>query len=93
MLQDSKAGITGTVLEVFDPMDESKSKIIIKQEPKRRKRDYVCPTCKVDQVTDVAFHQHLKIHPLECLTCGKCFFRRANLALHIKTHLGIKNYK
>ncbi|CAG9787444.1 unnamed protein product [Diatraea saccharalis] len=94
---DSKESIATTMLQVYDAMSEAKPKIegeIIKQEPKqRRRRDYVCPTCKVDQLTDAAFHAHLKIHPLECLTCGKCFFRRANLALHIKTHLGIKNFK
>lgn len=76
---------------------ESKPKIevdrIIKQETKRRRRDYTCSTCKVDQLNEAAYQAHLKIHPLECLTCGKCFYRRANLALHLKTHLGIKNFK
>ncbi|KAM3956282.1 LOW QUALITY PROTEIN: uncharacterized protein ACR2FA_009731 [Aphomia sociella] len=92
---NSKESITTTILQVYDVMNESKPKIegLIKQETKRRRKDYVCPTCKVDQLNDAAFHAHLKIHPLECLTCGKCFFKRANLALHMKTHLGIKNYK
>lgn len=96
---DSKDSISSTILQVYESIqvEEAKPKIevdrLIKQEVKRRRKDYVCPTCKEDQVTDAAFHAHLKIHPLECLTCGKCFFRRANLALHIKTHLGIKNYK
>ncbi|XP_037867730.1 uncharacterized protein LOC101744027 [Bombyx mori] len=91
---DSKASITTTILQSYD-MEDSKPKIegLIKQETKRRRKDFVCSTCKVDQLTDAAFHAHLKIHPLECMTCGKCFYRRANLALHIKTHLGIKNYK
>ncbi|XP_053605284.1 uncharacterized protein LOC128672272 [Plodia interpunctella] len=92
---DSKKSIATTILQVYDVMNEAKPKIeaLVKQETKRRRKDYVCPTCKEDQITDAAFHAHLKIHPLECLTCGKCFFRRANLALHMKTHLGIKNYK
>nr|XP_021195584.2 uncharacterized protein LOC110380051 [Helicoverpa armigera] len=96
---DSKDSISSTILQVYESIqvEEAKPKIevdrLIKQEVKRRRKDYVCPTCKEDQLTDAAFHAHLKIHPLECLTCGKCFFRRANLALHIKTHLGIKNYK
>ncbi|KAJ0177610.1 hypothetical protein K1T71_006483 [Dendrolimus kikuchii] len=92
---DSKESITSTILQVYDTIEEAKPKLetLIKQEPKRRRNDYVCPTCKVDQMTNAAFHAHLKIHPLECLTCGKCFFKRANLALHMKTHLGIKNYK
>ncbi|XP_041968022.1 uncharacterized protein LOC121725233 [Aricia agestis] len=95
MVLESKRAITTTILQAYDVLGEAKPKIegLIKQEKKRKRRDYVCPTCKEDQGTDAAFHAHLKIHPLECLTCGKCFFRRANLALHIKTHLGIKNYK
>ncbi|XP_072929397.1 uncharacterized protein [Epargyreus clarus] len=94
-LGDSKPDLASTMLQVYDAMNESKPAIegLIKQETKRRRRDYVCPTCKVDQLSDAAFHAHLKIHPLECMTCGKCFFKRANLALHMKTHLGIKNYK
>ncbi|XP_035440592.2 uncharacterized protein LOC118269555 isoform X2 [Spodoptera frugiperda] len=96
---DSKDSISSSILQVYEniQVEEAKPKIevdrLIKQEVKRKRKDYVCPTCKVDQVTETLFHEHLKIHPLECLTCGKCFFRRANLALHIKTHLGIKNYK
>ncbi|KAJ8724622.1 hypothetical protein PYW08_016096 [Mythimna loreyi] len=96
---DSKDSISSTILQVYESIqvEEAKPKIevdrLIKQEVKRRRKDYVCPTCKVDQGTDAQFHAHLKTHPLECLTCGKCFFRRANLSLHIKTHLGIKNYK
>ncbi|XP_026498500.2 uncharacterized protein LOC113402456 [Vanessa tameamea] len=92
---DTKETMASTMLQVYNAMSEAKPQIegFIKQETKKRRKDYVCPTCKVDQVTDAAFHAHLKIHPLECLTCGKCFFKRANLALHVKTHLGIKNYK
>ncbi|XP_059054629.1 uncharacterized protein LOC131848710 [Achroia grisella] len=91
----TKESITSTILQVYDVMNEAKPKLegLIKQETKRRRKDFICPTCKIDQLSDIAFHAHLKIHPLECLTCGKCFFKRANLALHIKTHLGIKNYK
>lgn len=94
-LGDSKPDLTSTMLQVYDAMTDSKPPIasLIKQETKRRRKDFVCPTCKVDQLNDAAFHAHLKIHPLECLTCGKCFFKRANLALHMKIHLGIKNYK
>ncbi|KAI8421217.1 hypothetical protein MSG28_008280 [Choristoneura fumiferana] len=93
LLPDSKESIASTMLQVYDAI-ESKPAIetLIKQEPKRKRKDFVCPTCKVDQGTETAFHAHLKLHPLECLTCGKCFFRRANLALHLKTHSGIKNF-
>ncbi|XP_068622703.1 uncharacterized protein [Battus philenor] len=94
-LADSKESMASTMQKVYEAMAEAKPAIegLIKQEAKRKRKDFVCPTCKVDQLTDAAFHSHLKIHPLECLTCGKCFFKRANLALHIKTHLGIKNFK
>ena len=92
---DSKETIASAMLQVYHQQFEAKPSLdgILKQENKKRRKDFICPTCKVDQLTDAAFHAHLKIHPLECLTCGKCFFRRANLALHVKTHLGIKNYK
>ncbi|CAH2085856.1 unnamed protein product [Euphydryas editha] len=92
---DTKEGMASTMLQVYNAMSETKPQIegFIKQEPKKRRKGYVCPTCKVDQLSEAAFHAHLKLHPLECLTCGKCFFKRANLALHVKTHLGIKNYK
>ncbi|XP_063827684.1 uncharacterized protein LOC135077022 [Ostrinia nubilalis] len=92
---DSKEVLASSMLQ-YDALGEAKPKLeaLIKQEAKaRRKRDFVCPTCKEDQLTEVAFQAHLKIHPLECLTCGKCFFRRSNLQLHIKMHLGIRNHK
>jgi hypothetical protein len=47
---DSKEALTSTMLQVYDAMAEAKPKLegLIKQEPKqRRRRDYVCPTCKV----------------------------------------------
>ncbi|XP_075976479.1 uncharacterized protein LOC142976795 [Anticarsia gemmatalis] len=92
---DTKEPIASSILQAYESLEEAKPKLegLIKQESKRRRKDYVCPTCKVDQGSDAAFTAHLRQHPLECLTCGKCFFRRANLALHMKTHLGIKNYK
>ncbi|CAG9580132.1 unnamed protein product [Danaus chrysippus] len=92
---DSKESMATTMMQVYDSMNETKPQIerLIKTETKKRRRDYVCPTCKEDQLTEAGFHAHLKIHPLECLTCGKCFFKRANLALHAKTHTGIKNFK
>ncbi|XP_045449266.1 zinc finger protein 77 [Melitaea cinxia] len=92
---DTKEGMASTMLQVYNAMSETKPHIegLIKQETRKRRKDFVCPTCKVDQLSDAAFHAHLKEHPLECLTCGKCFFKRANLALHVKTHLGIRNYK
>ncbi|XP_050677839.1 uncharacterized protein LOC126974402 isoform X2 [Leptidea sinapis] len=81
-------------LQEYDILRDCKPEIksLIKQE-KKRKRNFICEICKIDQGNDVAFNEHLKLHPLECQTCGKRFYRRANLSLHMKTHLGIKNYK
>ncbi|XP_063368284.1 uncharacterized protein LOC134656651 [Cydia amplana] len=90
LLPDSKEALTSSILY---PGGLETKPVIVKQEPRRRRRDHTCPTCKVDQGSEAAFTAHLKQHPLECLTCGKCFFRRANLALHLKTHQGIKNFK
>lgn len=94
-LSGTKESMAPTMLQVYDAIADAKPAIggFIKQEVKRRRKDFVCPTCKEDQMSDIAFQAHLKIHPLECLTCGKCFYKRANLSLHIKTHLGIKNFK
>ncbi|XP_023940978.1 uncharacterized protein LOC112047913 [Bicyclus anynana] len=94
LAMDSKDALAKALPQVFDSLPDTKPPLgLVKQERARRRRDYRCPTCKVDQVTDLAFHAHLKFHPLLCLTCGKCFYRRANLALHLKTHLSIRNYK
>ncbi|XP_050294397.1 uncharacterized protein LOC126734718 [Anthonomus grandis grandis] len=52
-----------------------------------------CQVC--DEVFDIEhkFKEHLKIHPLECRMCGKLFYRRQGLKLHINRHLGIKPFK
>ncbi|XP_077290057.1 uncharacterized protein LOC143913888 isoform X1 [Arctopsyche grandis] len=65
----------------------------IKVESEKKKPDLVCATCKVEFPDNFHYTEHLKIHPLECLTCGKFFNRRPNLQLHIKRHFGIKDYK
>lgn len=65
----------------------------IKVELEKKKPDLVCGTCKVEFPDNIHFTDHLKIHPLECLTCGKFFNRRPNLQLHLKRHFGIKDYK
>ncbi|KAI5630924.1 hypothetical protein NE865_16358 [Phthorimaea operculella] len=92
---DNKECVQASMLSVYEAMAEAKPQLdtIIKQETKRRRKDYVCPVCKEDQGSEAGLYAHRELHPLECLTCGKCFRRRANLALHIKTHYGIKNYK
>ncbi|KOB63271.1 putative zinc finger protein, partial [Operophtera brumata] len=74
---DMKDNLTSSILQVYDPetIEEAKPKLgnlrsLLSKEGKRKRRDFICPTCKVDQVTEPAFTAHLKIHPLECLTCG-----------------------
>lgn len=50
---DSKETITSSILQVYE-LDEAKPgldlRALLKQETKRKRRDFVCPTCKVDQV-------------------------------------------
>ncbi|XP_066992831.2 uncharacterized protein [Anabrus simplex] len=60
---------------------------------KDHKFKHRCGTCKETFSSDSLYHAHLKVHPLECIRCGKYFYRRQNLNLHIKRHLGIKPYK
>lgn len=80
--------------EEVEELVEKKPKIeLVKEEPKKKKKDYLCGTCKLEFTTEPAFNYHLKTHPLECLTCGKYFHKRANLQLHVKRHMGIKNYR
>lgn len=92
LIFESKDTVTTSILPEFDPLMETKPELILIKQKKKR-NNFVCLTCKVDQGNYEAFNEHLKIHPLECLTCGKLFYRRANLVLHMKIHLGIKNYK
>ncbi|KAJ9585079.1 hypothetical protein L9F63_020587 [Diploptera punctata] len=53
----------------------------------------VCATCKEVFPVDSEFLAHLQTHPLECSHCGKYFYRRQNLDLHLKRHLNIKPHK
>ncbi|XP_021701984.1 uncharacterized protein LOC5565015 [Aedes aegypti] len=59
----------------------------------RRKRTYVCGTCKHEFDRFKLFNAHLMIHPAECYTCGRSFKHWPNFALHIKRHLGIKDHQ
>lgn len=60
---------------------------------KSKEKKNVCATCKEVFTSDAEYQSHLKTHPLECLQCGKYFYRRQNLELHLKRHLGIKPHK
>ncbi|XP_038112684.1 uncharacterized protein LOC6045624 isoform X1 [Culex quinquefasciatus] len=59
----------------------------------RRKRTYVCGTCKTEFDRFKLFNAHLMTHPAECYTCGRSFKHWPNFALHIKRHLGIKDHQ
>jgi uncharacterized Zn-finger protein len=63
----------------------------VHKKPKEKKN--VCATCKEVFTSDSEYQSHLQTHPLECLQCGKYFYRRQNLELHLKRHLGIKPHK
>lgn len=58
-----------------------------------RLKGYKCRICHEDFDMEHKFNEHLKIHPLECHICGKLFFRRQGLKLHIARHEGVKPYK
>jgi DNA-directed RNA polymerase subunit RPC12/RpoP len=53
---------------------------------------YTCITCRAEFPTLRLFDQHMNVHPGECYTCGRTFKHWSNFALHIKRHLGIRNY-
>lgn len=52
-----------------------------------------CNTCEEIFPSEPKYTEHLKLHPLECRLCGKLFYRRQSMQLHMKRHLGIKPYK
>lgn len=54
---------------------------------------FKCTTCSscFDEEND--YNAHLKIHPLVCNQCGKTFYRKPNLNLHMKRHLDVKPYE
>ncbi|CAH1183245.1 unnamed protein product [Phaedon cochleariae] len=43
-----------------------------------------CSTCGEAFPNEYKYTDHLKVHPLECRLCGKLFFRRQNIRLHMK---------
>lgn len=52
-----------------------------------------CLTCGEVFPNEYKYTDHLKVHPLECRLCGKLFYRKQNIRLHMKRHLGLKPYK
>ena len=64
-----------------------------KAHKKSKEKKNICATCKEVFTSDSEYQSHLQKHPLECLQCGKYFYRRQNLELHLKRHLAIKPHK
>ncbi|XP_065169757.1 uncharacterized protein [Atheta coriaria] len=54
---------------------------------------YKCGVCGECFAAEPAYTEHLSVHPLECLFCGKYFHRAHNMAMHIKRHLGIRPFQ
>lgn len=52
-----------------------------------------CKTCQEQFPSEIKFTEHLKVHPLECNLCGKNFYRRYNLYIHLKRHYNIRPHK
>lgn len=59
----------------------------------RRRKIYSCDTCGEEFRNIKTFDHHLaNVHPIECQECGRPFRRWANILIHLKRHLGIKNH-
>lgn len=54
---------------------------------------FKCGTCTLCFDEESEYNAHLKIHPLVCNQCGKTFYRKPNLNLHMKRHLDVKPYE
>ncbi|XP_068154313.1 uncharacterized protein [Drosophila tropicalis] len=53
---------------------------------------FLCYVCRTDFPTVKLYDAHLTEHPAECFTCGKKFYRWKNFSLHLKRHLGWKEF-
>lgn len=64
-----------------------------KEQHQDKKSNRICSTCNEYFPDSKLYKLHIsKVHPLECVDCGKCFFSRPNLTLHQKRHLKVKPY-
>lgn len=53
---------------------------------------FFCYVCRQNFNTVKFYDAHLTEHPAECFTCGKKFHRWKNFSLHLKRHLGWKEF-
>lgn len=54
---------------------------------------YKCKTCLESFSSELKFAEHLRVHPLECNICGKNFYRKYNLHIHMKRHYNIRPHR
>ncbi|XP_055373796.1 protein PF3D7_1417600 [Condylostylus longicornis] len=55
-------------------------------------KSFCCMVCKQDFISVKLFDEHLSEHPAECFTCGKKFSRWTYFSIHLKRHLGWKDF-
>lgn len=53
---------------------------------------FCCFTCKQDFISVKLYDEHLATHPAECFTCHKKFSRWHYFSVHLKRHLGWKDF-
>ncbi|XP_017483716.1 PREDICTED: uncharacterized protein LOC108372510 [Rhagoletis zephyria] len=53
---------------------------------------FFCYVCRRNFTSVKLYDAHLSEHPAECFTCGKTFQRWKNFSLHLKRHLGWKEF-
>lgn len=53
---------------------------------------FFCYVCRRNFSSVKLYDAHLNEHPAECFTCGKTFQRWKNFSLHLKRHLGWKEF-
>ncbi|XP_037954785.1 putative mediator of RNA polymerase II transcription subunit 26 isoform X2 [Teleopsis dalmanni] len=53
---------------------------------------FFCYVCRSNFTSVKQYDAHLTEHPAECFTCGKKFQRWKNFSLHLKRHLGWKEF-
>lgn len=66
---------------------------IVRNNHNRKRKIYSCSKCNAEFKNVKTFDHHLaNVHPIECQDCGRPFRRWSNILIHLKRHLGIKNY-
>ncbi|XP_024081724.1 zinc finger protein 883-like isoform X2 [Cimex lectularius] len=90
--QDSKQGIKKTIMCTKCGLHLSTQKELkVHTRTEHKKISRQCGVCMQVFPTQELFVEHIiKIHPLECRTCGKTFHSKSSLHTHAKIHLDLK---